>query len=75
MVEFKKISYDLEGGNMRKFNLHVNRVEFVKLVIDGMKIPTRSANPEKHGFGRVYIKRYYHRQLDKDEKASSTSEE
>ena len=33
------------------------------------------ANPEKHGFGRVYIKRYYHRRRDKDDKASLTREE
>ncbi len=40
MVEFTKISSDLGGQNMGKFNLHVNRVEFAKLVIDEMKIPT-----------------------------------
>ena len=45
MVEFTRISSDLEGQNMGKFNLNVNRFEFVKLVIDGMKIPTRSENP------------------------------
>ncbi len=45
MVEFTKIISDLEGQNMGKFQLYANRVEFAKLVIDGVKIPTRSANP------------------------------
>ncbi len=72
MVEFTKISSDLEGQNMGKFQLHVNRVEIAKLVIYKVKIPTPSVNPEKHGFERAYIKIYYHRLIDKDEKASLT---
>ena len=58
-----------------KFLARDKSLGYKKLVLDGVTIPTRSANPEKHGFGRAYIKRYYHSRRDKDEKESLKSEE
>ncbi len=56
VLEFNGKITNWEGWSV-KFLARGMRLGHKKLQLGKVKIPTQSANPENHGFGRAYIKR------------------